>query len=600
MSELTPEKRTGKQVAASTPLNSEFKFDSVQSGLIKQMQSDLRGPAGVIGEIIERLLKKVEDLDLKEFTPDIILIKNASNLLFQNILNLLDPDQAGILIERDGWNDYGSHLRHELRNPINGIMGYSEMLLEDAEEEGKQLVEDLQLIHEKAKKFLSSIDRVIPITEAGSPEETKNSNIKPDPKINPIEIPASSPPFTNSDNGKKNSILVVDDNALNRNLLSRRLEKKGYKVTSAVNGLQALEKVRMERFDLILLDVIMPEVNGFEVLRQMKADRELRHIPVLMISALDELDGVVRCIEMGAADYLMKPFNPVLLNARISACLERKNLRDRERVMLKERDEAYQALLASQNTLKTELEEANKYVISLLPEKLNTPVLATDWVFIPSTQLGGDSFGYHWIDENRFAAYLIDVCGHGVGAALLSVSAINVLRSQSLDGINFTDPKAVLEGLNEAFEMEKHNQMYFTIWYGVYDRERREMAYSSGGHPPAILVGNPSVEERPIKMLKTAGMVVGGISGMTFESAATRVAPGSRLYLFSDGVYELEYADGRGLMTIDEFADELANPNSILDSQAGNKVASMVPFAQKVQGRNNFDDDFSLLEIRFF
>ncbi len=600
MSELTPEKRTGKQVAASTPLNSEFKFDSVQSGLIKQMQSDLRGPAGVIGEIIERLLKKVEDLDLKEFTPDIILIKNASNLLFQNILNLLDPDQAGILIERDGWNDYGSHLRHELRNPINGIMGYSEMLLEDAEEEGKQLVEDLQLIHEKAKKFLSSIDRVIPITEAGSPEETKNSNIKPDPKINPIEIPASSPPFTNSDNGKKNSILVVDDNALNRNLLSRRLEKKGYKVTSAVNGLQALEKVRMERFDLILLDVIMPEVNGFEVLRQMKADRELRHIPVLMISALDELDGVVRCIEMGAADYLMKPFNPVLLNARISACLERKNLRDRERVMLKERDEAYQALLASQNTLKTELEEANKYVISLLPEKLNTPVLATDWVFIPSTQLGGDSFGYHWIDENRFAAYLIDVCGHGVGAALLSVSAINVLRSQSLDGINFTDPKAVLEGLNEAFEMEKHNQMYFTIWYGVYDRERREMAYSSGGHPPAILVGNPSVEERPIKMLKTAGMVVGGISGMTFESAVTRVAPGSRLYLFSDGVYELEYADGRGLMTIDEFADELANPNSILDSQAGNKVASMVPFAQKVQGRNNFDDDFSLLEIRFF
>ncbi len=575
----------------------------MQTGLLQQIQSDLSEPARVIDDLTERMLEKARDLELVEFVPDILLIQKAGKILLQHLNTLLDPDAADKLIEADGWSVFASHLRHELRNPINAILGYSEMLLEEAQEEGIQLVEELKSIHGKATNFLTSVDNVIRVTDARFSEKPDFDRKKAGRKKSKIRIPASRPPFSFSGGGgggsKKDSILVVDDNALNRHLLTRRLEKKGYKVTSAVNGRQALDKIGEERFDLILLDVMMPEVNGFEVLRQMKEDGELRHIPVLMISALDELDGVVSCIEMGAVDYLMKPFNPVLLYARIGACLERKNLRDRERVVLKERNEAYKALLASQNTLRAELEEANKYVTSLLPEKLNTPVLDTDWIFIPSTQLGGDSFGYHWIDENRFAVYLIDVCGHGVGAALLSVSAINVLRSQSLDGIDFTNPKVVLEGLNEAFEMEKHNQMYFTIWYGVYDKETRKLAYSSGGHPPAILVGEPSGGTGRVQKLRTPGMVVGGISGMTFESSMTQVAPGSRLYIFSDGVYELEYADGRGLMTIEEFADELAEPLPIPDTQTGSKVAAMVPFAQNAQGRNNFDDDFSLLEVQF-
>jgi two-component system, cell cycle response regulator len=133
----------------------------------------------------------------------------------------------------------------------------------------------------------------------------------------PSSIPASS-------------LLVVDDNSMNRIMLSRYITKLGYRSSLAENGRQALEKLQAEPYDLVLLDVQMPEMDGYAVLEHLKADPRLRDIPVIMISAVDELESVVKCIELGAQDYLPKPFNPVLLRARLTACLERKWLRDQE------------------------------------------------------------------------------------------------------------------------------------------------------------------------------------------------------------------------------------------------------------------------------
>ena len=138
---------------------------------------------------------------------------------------------------------------------------------------------------------------------------------------------------------RREPILVVDDNASNRDLLSRRLVREGYRVTAAESGVAALALTAAEDFDLVLLDLMMPGMSGFEVLCRLKAEESTRHIPVIMISALDELDSTVRCIEAGAEDYLPKPFNPVLLRARISACLEKKRLLDELRAE-KERSEA--------------------------------------------------------------------------------------------------------------------------------------------------------------------------------------------------------------------------------------------------------------------
>ncbi len=127
---------------------------------------------------------------------------------------------------------------------------------------------------------------------------------------------------------------------------------------------------------------------------------------------------------------------------------------------------------------------------NILPSPLQKVEINVDWKFIPSTSLGGDAFGYQWLDEDHFVIYLIDVSGHGVGAALLSVSVINALRSQSLPDTDFKDPAQVLASLNEAFPGEENNSMFFTIWYGVYNKNSRELVYASGGHPPAIFIDN--------------------------------------------------------------------------------------------------------------
>jgi adenylate cyclase len=151
-------------------------------------------------------------------------------------------------------------------------------------------------------------------------------------------------------------LLVVDDNEMNRDLLSRRLHRQGYELVTAENGRQALEKMRSHPFDLVLLDIMMPEMNGYEVLETMKSDAELRYLPVIMISALGDIDSVVRCIELGAEDYLFKPFNPILLKARIGACLEKKRLRDQEQAMLK--------------SLQEEQEKSEKLLLNVLPEAI--------------------------------------------------------------------------------------------------------------------------------------------------------------------------------------------------------------------------------------
>lgn len=125
-------------------------------------------------------------------------------------------------------------------------------------------------------------------------------------------------------------LLVVDDDETNRKILSGRLEAEGHKVSVAENGRRALEMIQRERFDLVLLDILMPEMDGYQVLKQLKSDETLRDIPVIVLSVLEDIESAVRCIEMGAEDYLTKPFNPVLLRARIGACLEKKRLRDQE------------------------------------------------------------------------------------------------------------------------------------------------------------------------------------------------------------------------------------------------------------------------------
>jgi len=151
-------------------------------------------------------------------------------------------------------------------------------------------------------------------------------------------------------------VLVVDDNEMNRDLLSRRLQRQGFTVAIAEDGKQALEQIQIQPFDLVLLDVMMPQMNGYQVLEYLKTDTNLRHIPVIVISALDDMESVVRCIELGAEDYLFKPFNQTLLKARIGACLEKKRLRDQEQAFLKQ--------------IQAEQEKSERLLLNVLPKPI--------------------------------------------------------------------------------------------------------------------------------------------------------------------------------------------------------------------------------------
>jgi sigma-B regulation protein RsbU (phosphoserine phosphatase) len=403
--------------------------------------------------------------------------------------------------------------------------------------------------------------------------------------VKPIVSITGAPTVENADENPPAQILVVDDNEGNRDLLVRLLERRGYETITAEDGLQTLEILDQRAVDLVLLDVMMPEMDGYEVLERMKAHERWRHVPVIMISALTELESVVKCIKMGAEDYLPKPFNSVLLRARVGACLDKKQLRDKEQKYLN-------ALEESQAHLKAELGEAADYVRSMLPEPLEGSV-AADWIFVPSTGLGGDLLGYHWLDDDRLALYLLDVAGHGIGAALLSVSVGNALRTSTLPNVDFGDPSAVLRGLNDAFPMEEHNNKYFTAWYGVYQKSTRELTFANGGHPPALLLSTK--DDRPqVERLECTGLVIGGFPDVSFEVKRIQVEAGSQFYVFSDGAYEVNDPDGEE-MGLKELERILAEEATSGDAHLENILKRVRDF----RGQDTLEDDFTILGVRF-
>lgn len=478
-----------------------------------------------------------------------------------------------------------AQLRHDLRTPVNQIIGYSEMLQEDAEAGGHDaFVPDLQKVQLAARQLLGLINtklNVEALSGAASPA-TPAQTIAHRPLNSPPADAQSETEVVVKLNGH---VLVVDDNENNRDMLSRRLQRHGMNVETAVDGRQALEIVRNRSFDLVLLDIMMPELDGYSVLQQMKADPQTRHIPVIMISALDELDSVIRCIEAGAEDYLPKPFNPTLLRARISACLEKKSLRDAEQRHL-------QTIELTQRRLGEELAEAANYVRSIFPPPCEKP-LRIDWHYQPSTELGGDAFGYHWIDPEHFAVYLLDVCGHGVGASLLSVTAINAIRSGSLPNTDFRDPGAVLSALNTAYPMEKQNNMYFTLWYGVYHAPTRTLRHASGGHPPALLLTPSANSAAASERLRSPGLIVGAMEDLVYESQSCHVPPGAHLLVLCDGCYEIGDADGR-MMEFDEFEKFMQARGTQPDG-----LEKLFNWVRERHGDGPLDDDFSIVRIQF-
>lgn len=328
-------------------------------------------------------------------------------------------------------------------------------------------------------------------------------------------------------------LLIVDDLEVNRDLLARRVRKLGHTVAFAENGREALERLAAETIDLVLLDITMPDMDGYEALSRMKSDPALAHIPVVMVTAIDGVESVVRCLEMGADDYVTKPFNPVVLRARIESSLAKKRAADLTQKLLQ--------------ALSREMAIAQRIQLGFLPDKM--PVLA-GWGIaascVPAKQVSGDFFDALVLPSGNLAFTVADVCDKGVGAALYMALFRSLLRAIACEGGADEAPGDTLRrtvAFTNDYIATVHGRenMFATVFTAILDPASGRMDYINAGHDaPMIRRGDSSELQR----LPPDGLAVGMMQGIVHEVRTIELKPGDALFAYSDGLTEAIGAGG--------------------------------------------------------
>jgi phosphoserine phosphatase RsbU/P len=330
-------------------------------------------------------------------------------------------------------------------------------------------------------------------------------------------------------NASPAAVLVVDDVPENRDLLVRRLQRLGInEVEQAANGVEALAAIERRNFDLVLLDIMMPELDGFGVLERLKANGRVNDLPIVVISALNEIEPVVRCIELGAEDFIFKPFNPTLLRARVTATLEKKALRDRTRDELRRKQ--------------LELSEARMLQLALVPPALRDSILgrtaAIDVVLEPAQEIGGDLVDHFRIGEDLLVISLGDVSDKGAGAALMMArthSLVRGLAARPDAAALFREPEKAMALLNAALASGNHAGMFVTFLLGTVDFTAGRLRYVRAGHVPPYLRRRDGSLER---LREHGGPPLGFTEDAVYKPADTAFGPGDAILVLTDGFTE--------------------------------------------------------------
>jgi sigma-B regulation protein RsbU (phosphoserine phosphatase) len=381
-------------------------------------------------------------------------------------------------------------------------------------------------------------------------------------------------------------ILVVDDTPNNVMLLEDMLTARGYQVTTAVNGEEALGKMAAEAPDLVLLDIMMPKMNGYQVLEHVRADARLRQIPVIMISAVDDIDSVIRCIELGAEDYLPKPFKPTLLRARVGASIEKKRLRD-EIVQHVER-------------IEKDLEFARAIQLSMVPTNFPAPTaeypLAVHAALHPAREIGGDLYDCFWIAPGRMCLVVADVSDKGASAALFMArtkTTIRLLGTQiaKISG-HIPSPAELVEGINAELCRDNPHAMFVTLFLCMVDAASGDLHWCSAGHPLPYRVapqgGVTAVAHRESEP-------VGLRAGLTCAAERIRLAPGETLFVYTDGITEA--TNERGEFFGEERLE--AALRSFADRAPGELVSAVLREVRTFAGASPAADDIAALACRW-
>ena len=377
-------------------------------------------------------------------------------------------------------------------------------------------------------------------------------------------------------------VLLVDDQAIVGESVRRMLaDDPAIEFHFCQDPAQAIPTANRIRPTVILQDLVMPEVDGLLLVKFYRVNPATRDVPMVVLSSKEEPVVKAKAFALGANDYLVKLPDKIELIARI-------RYHSQAYRNLVERNEAYAQLAESQRELAGELRRAAQYVESLLPPPLKGDV-TIGWRFVPNASLGGDIFGFHWHDPDHLVIYLLDVSGHGVGSALLAVSAANVISNRSLADTDFLDPAQVMSRLNDVFQMDRQDGKYFTIFYAVFEKSTRVLKFCNAAHPAALLYTDAGIRQFE-SMNPWIGMMPPGYS---FDGGEIELIPGARMLVFSDGAFEIEKAD-ESMWTWEEFLEYLvpqsANPTLMDDLYARLK---------DLRGVDVLTDDLSILDVRF-
>ena len=403
-------------------------------------------------------------------------------------------------------------------------------------------------------------------------------------------------------------LLIVDDDPANREALLDLLSPRGYTVTLAEDGKRALELAQDNEFDLVLLDITMPGIDGFEVLRRLRHFQGRSELPIIMVTGLDERDHVVRALEGGANDYVTKPLDLPVVVARLRTQLSLKRAFDHI-VALEHNLELQNAQLECANKelekayqqIKDDLCSAANVQQALLPTALpGIPGVRFTWAFRPCADLAGDSLNIFQLDDEHVAFYLLDVSGHGVRAALLSVTLARILtplpdqpslllrRVAGGDRLEPTPPVAVAKELNRRFQLDLDTWQYFTLFYGVLNTRTYELRYISAGQPGPVHVPQ---EEEP-RNLHEPVFAIGWVSNPHYQEQCLQLRPGDRLHVYSDGIDEAMNTR-RELFGNERVMQVIADSRSLTLKES---VARVLHAAQSFAGCP-FEDDVSALAI---
>jgi serine phosphatase RsbU (regulator of sigma subunit) len=331
----------------------------------------------------------------------------------------------------------------------------------------------------------------------------------------------------NADTSLPAHVLVVDDNAMNRDVLSRRLQRNGHTVEAVEGGKQALACLETGKFDLVMLDIMMPDMDGYQVLAQLRQDAALAHLPVLMISAIGDSDSVVRCLALGADDYLTKPFDPLILRARVDAALVKKRLHDAEQ--------------RHTRSMERDLEIGRRIQAGFLPESLPQP---PGWEiagrFIPARQVAGDFYDTYEIPGKGIAVLVADICDKGVGAALYMALFRSLLRAGATgEHARGSDSASILKAAvsqtnDYIARVHERAHMFATVFFGILDPASGRLDYVNAGHESALIVGAGTLKQQ----LGPTAPAIGLMPDCKVEVASTVLDPGDLLFAYTDGVLD--------------------------------------------------------------